>query len=55
MTLGSEFAGKSKSVAVYDLSGHMIAMKTLRTNTINLRKDLGVPSGVYIVKAKTLP
>ncbi|MGB7569306.1 MAG: TIM-barrel domain-containing protein, partial [Chitinivibrionales bacterium] len=55
VTLGSEFAGKSKSVAVYDLSGHMIAMKTLRTNTINLRKDLGVPSGVYIVKAKTLP
>ena len=55
VAFGNEFAGKSNSVSVFDLSGHLIAMKTLKTNTINLRKDLGVSSGVYIVKVKTLP
>jgi hypothetical protein len=55
VALGNEFAGKSNSVSVFDLSGHLIVMKTLKTNTINLRKDLGVLSGVYVVKVKTLP
>ena len=53
--LSNKFAGKSKSVALYDLGGKLVAMKTLKTNDINLRKDFGVPSGVYIVKVKTLP
>jgi hypothetical protein len=44
-----------KSVALYDLGGRIVAMKTLKANAINLRKDLGVPKGVYIVKVKTLP
>ena len=55
VAFGNEFAGKSNSVSVFDLSGHLIAMKTLKTNNINLRKDLGVSSGIYIVKVKTLP
>lgn len=55
VVLGSEFAGKSKVVALYDLGGKLIAMKTLRKNTIDVRKDLGVPNGTYIVKVKTLP
>jgi alpha-D-xyloside xylohydrolase len=55
MVLGSEFAGKSKSVALYDLGGKLIAQKTLKTNAIDPRKDLGVPNGVYIVKVKALP
>jgi alpha-D-xyloside xylohydrolase len=53
--LGKDFAGKSKSVFLYDLSGNLIASKSLRSNTINLHKDLGVPNGVYIVKVRTLP
>jgi alpha-D-xyloside xylohydrolase len=53
--LGKEFAGKSKVVAVYDLGGKLVAQKTLRTNAINLRKDLGAPNGVYIVKVQALP
>jgi alpha-D-xyloside xylohydrolase len=55
VVLGNAFVGKSKSVGVYDLGGKLIAMKTLKANEINLRKDLGVPSGIYIVKVKTLP
>jgi alpha-D-xyloside xylohydrolase len=53
--LGNDFEGKVKSVALYDLGGRIVAMKTLKANAINLRKDLGVPKGVYIVKVKTLP
>jgi alpha-D-xyloside xylohydrolase len=55
VVLGKEFAGKSKVVAVYDLGGKLVAQKTLRTNAINLRKDLGAPNGVYIVKVQALP
>jgi hypothetical protein len=55
VVLGNAFVGQSKSVGVYDLGGKLIAMKTLKANEINLRKDLGVPSGIYIVKVKTLP
>jgi hypothetical protein len=40
---------------VYDLGGKLVAQKTLRTNAINLRKDLGAPNGVYIVKVQALP
>jgi hypothetical protein len=46
------FAGSAKVVAVYDLCGRLAAMKTVRKNTVDLRKDLGVPKGVYIVKVK---
>jgi ABC-type transport system involved in cytochrome bd biosynthesis fused ATPase/permease subunit len=55
VVLGKEFAGKSKVVAVYDLGGKLVAQKTLKTNAINLRKDLGAPNGVYIVKVQALP
>jgi hypothetical protein len=41
-------------VAVYDLRGKLVGMKTVRKNTVDLRKDLGVPKGVYIVKVKTV-
>jgi hypothetical protein len=53
--LGKNFAGKSKSVALYDLGGKLIALKTLGTNTIDLHIDLRVSDGAYIVKVKTLP
>jgi alpha-D-xyloside xylohydrolase len=48
------FAGTAKSVAIYDLQGKFLAMKTVKSNTADLRKDFGVPSGVYIVKVKPL-
>jgi Alpha-glucosidases, family 31 of glycosyl hydrolases len=55
LVLGREFEGKSKSIVLYDLGGKLVAEKTLRTNIINLHKDLGVPKGEYIAKIKTMP
>ena len=55
LVLGKDFEGKPKSIALYDLDGKLIVAKTMRTNNINLRKDLGVSGGVYIVKAKIVP
>lgn len=55
LVLGNDFGGKSKSIALYDLGGKLVAAKTLKANNINLHKNLGVPNGVYIVKIKTIP
>jgi alpha-D-xyloside xylohydrolase len=52
VVLDRSFADISKSVAVYDLTGKLVGMKVVQTNAIDLRKDLGVPNGVYIVKVK---
>jgi alpha-D-xyloside xylohydrolase len=46
------FSGIAKSVAVYDLSGKLVTMKTVTKNAVDLRKDLGAMNGVYIVKVK---
>jgi alpha-D-xyloside xylohydrolase len=48
------FADISKSVVVYDLTGKLAGVKTVRENAIDLRKDFGVPNGVYIVKVNVL-
>jgi alpha-D-xyloside xylohydrolase len=48
------FAGIAKSVVLYDLNGKLVAMKIIKTNGIDLRKDFGIRSGVYIVKVRTL-
>jgi alpha-L-fucosidase len=45
-----EYAGKTKSVAVYSLSGRLLGMKTFNKNNIDLQKDFGVSKNVYIVK-----
>jgi alpha-D-xyloside xylohydrolase len=50
----SAFAGSTKTVAVYDLSGKLAGMKTVRKNAVDLRKDFNAPDGVYIVKIKTV-
>jgi alpha-D-xyloside xylohydrolase len=48
-------AGKTKSVAVYNLGGKRLVMKTVSKNVVSLSRDFGVPEGVYIVKVKALP
>ena len=48
------FTGKTKSIAVYKLNGRLIGMKTVSKNAISLRRDFGIPYGVYIVKVKTV-
>jgi hypothetical protein len=54
LVFNRDFADMSKSVAVYDLSGKLVSMKTVRKNAVDLRKDLGVAGGVYIVKVKVV-
>jgi len=52
ITLDPSFAGRTKSVSVYDLGGKLVGVKTLSKNSMDLQKDFGVPEGVYIVKVK---
>ena len=46
----SAFSGTVKSVAVYDLGGKLLGIKTVRKNSIDLRKDFGFSGSVYVVK-----
>ncbi len=55
IAFNAAFAGKNKSVAVYNLGGKRLAMKTLSKDVISLCRDFGVPYGVYIVKVKIVP
>ena len=50
----AEFSGKTKTVAVYDLNGKLLAMKTIAKNGVSLHRDFGISSGVYIVKVNTV-
>jgi hypothetical protein len=46
------FAGMPKWVEVYDLSGKLVRSQSFLKNSISLRKDLGLPTDVYVVKVK---
>lgn len=50
ITLPVTFSGKLKNVLVYDCSGRLQKKIVSRKSTFDLRKDLGLPAGVYIVK-----
>lgn len=54
VVIDGAFAGIAKSVVLYDLNGKLVAMKIIKNNAIDLRKDFGIGSGVYIVKVRTL-
>jgi alpha-D-xyloside xylohydrolase len=54
IVLDAAFAGKTKSVAVYDLNGRLLGMKIFTKSALSLRKDFGLPAGVYIVKARVV-
>jgi alpha-D-xyloside xylohydrolase len=45
---------KTKEIAVYDCSGRLLHKSAARKNTIDVRKDFGLPAGVYIVKVKAI-
>jgi hypothetical protein len=42
------------SVAVYDLSGRLVRAMTVKKEFVDMRKDIGVAKGAYIVKVKAL-
>lgn len=50
--IDKRFSGRINTVAVYDLAGKLVGVKKIRKNSVDLRKDFGVPNGVYIVKVK---
>jgi alpha-L-fucosidase len=51
-SLEPAFAGKEKSVAVYDLGGKLVGLKTFAKKSVDLQKDFGIPNGVYVLKMK---
>jgi alpha-D-xyloside xylohydrolase len=55
IVLDRKYSGLQKSVSVYNCVGKLLATKTLNKNDINLAGDFNIPTGVYIVKIKTLP
>ena len=48
------FSGKTKEVAIYDLGGKLVSMKTIKKNSIDLQKDFGIPDGLYVLKVKDI-
>jgi hypothetical protein len=46
-----EFSGKTKDVAVYNGSGRLLRKAVVKKNAVDVRKDFGLPTGVYFVKA----
>jgi len=46
-------AGRTKSIAVYDLGGKLMWQSMVRKNHVDLQKVFGQAGGVYIIKVKT--
>jgi hypothetical protein len=54
IALPRAFSGKTKAITVYDCSGRLLQKAVVKKNMIDVRKDLGLPAGVYIVKARAI-
>jgi hypothetical protein len=54
VTFDQKFAGKTKMVKVYNLSGKLVCSKAVIKNTINLQKDFCLPVNVYVVEVNTV-
>jgi alpha-D-xyloside xylohydrolase len=54
IVLSSEFSGKVKEMALYDCSGRFLRKIVTRKQVVELRRDFGLPAGVYIVKARAI-
>jgi hypothetical protein len=61
MVAGDHFAlkrtvgGKEYSLVVYSLSGKRIKATVVNKENVNLRKDVGIPAGAYIVRVNPIP
>ena len=54
VTLDKSFSGNEKSIAVYDLGGHLLKQGFVKKSAIDLRKDFGIAAeGIYIIRVKT--
>ena len=45
---------KEYSLAVFSLSGKRIVEKTVSKETVDIRKDLGILEGVYIIRLRAV-
>ena len=52
VTLPKSFSGVSKQVSVYNCAGKLLCKAMVKKNALDLRKDFGLPDGVYMVKAR---
>ena len=50
----SGYTGLQKEVAVYSFSGRLMAKAVFEKQSVSLRKDFGMATGLYIVKIKVL-
>ncbi|MBN2035200.1 MAG: family 43 glycosylhydrolase [Chitinispirillaceae bacterium] len=55
ITLSPRFHGRPLSISVYDLGGKLLKRSLANKNFINLKKDLGLSGGVYIVRVAIVP
>ncbi|MBN2037107.1 MAG: glycoside hydrolase family 31 protein [Chitinispirillaceae bacterium] len=55
VVLSAEFSGKVKEIGLYDCSGRFLQKIVTRKQKFDIRKDFGLPAGVYILKVKALP
>jgi hypothetical protein len=54
VTFPEAFAGKAKSIAVHDYSGKLVYQGVVRANEVDIRKDLGLAAGDYVVNVKAI-
>jgi alpha-D-xyloside xylohydrolase len=52
VTLPNALFETMKSVSVYDCSGRLLKTATVKKNEIDMRKDFGLPLGIYLLKVK---
>jgi len=50
----SGYIGLQKEIAVYSISGQLLAKSIFEKQSVSLRKDLGRTTGIYIVKFRVL-
>jgi len=48
------FQGKRKSISAYSMSGKLVMQTQVGKDEVDLRKDLGLAAGDYVVKVETL-
>jgi len=54
VTFPEAFAGKTKSIAVHDYAGKLVYQGVVRSNEVDVRRDLGLAAGDYIVNVEAI-
>lgn len=54
ISLPGDFSGELKAVSIFNCRGELLAKQVVRKNRLHVREDLGLPTGIYIVKASVV-